>query len=131
MSENLTDEDIDRIDKKYRLVPNLEEPDNVNAQVCIEILVGSFKGCILQYGKFKLNDDQEQSLTANFEYDIIYVPDELKDASFTDEEGEQFEDMVGDILIALLWKNYHLRQEQQTKSEYDSNRKSNTISINT
>ena len=50
---------------------------------------------------------------------------------FKDEEGEQFEDMVGDILIALLWKNYHLRQEQQIKSEHDSNRKTDTISINT
>ena len=131
MIEALTDEDIKIIDKQYRLVPNPEEPDNIEAQVCIEILVGSFKGCILKYGKFKLNDDLEQSLTAHFEYDIIYVPEELKEASFKDEEGEQFEDMVGDILIALLWKNYHLRQEQQIKSEHDSNRKTDIISINT
>ena len=106
MGNELTEEDYFRIDTYYRLVPHPEHPDDVTQQ-CIEMTTGPFKGVIYKYGKFQVAPpDAEDESTAKYEYDIIMVPPELEGVEHTDEEGEEFEFMIGEILIKLLWDRY-------------------------
>ena len=44
------------------------------------------------------------------------VPPDLKDVEHTDEEGEEFEFMIGEILVKLLWDKY-----KQTEAEEMNN----------
>ena len=71
------------------------------------MMTGPFKGVIYKYGKFQVAPpDAEDESTAKYEYDIIMVPPELEGVEHTDEEGEEFEFMIGEILIKLLWDRY-------------------------
>ena len=37
-----------------------------------------------------------------FEYDILEIPEEIRDKKYTDTEGKEFEEMIGDILIEVI-----------------------------
>lgn len=95
----------EHLENKYMLVPHPFDP--VEGKTCIKIIEGPFSDIIYKYGRFKIdNVENEVDVTATYEYDIILVPDELKDKQFTDEEGEQLEFLIGEILMKLLAENY-------------------------
>ena len=109
----LNQEDYDRIDGYYALVPHPEHPEDVS-QMCVELKTGPFSGTVIKYGKFQVAPpDTEDESTAKYEYDIIMVPPELEGVEHTDEEGEEFEFMIGEILVKMLWD----RHQETLKSE--------------
>ena len=113
MSNELTKEDYDRIDSYYRMVLHPKHPEDVTQQ-CIEMMTGPFKCVVYKYGKFQVSPpDTEDESTAKYEYDIIMVPPELEGVEHTDEEGEEFEFMIGEILVKMLWD----RHQETLKSE--------------
>ena len=73
-----------------------------------------------------------------YEYDIIMVPPELEGVEHTDEEGEEFEFMIGEILVKLLWDRY-LEQDNAemtnpitfVEDDESTDRAPNTISFDT
>ena len=83
------------IDEVYRIVPNPKDIENPDAQMCIQILKGPFANSIIQYGRFKVKDvenaEDPNEVMAEFEYDIVGIPEEIKGVEFTDEQGEEFE----------------------------------------
>ena len=58
-------------------------------------------------------------MKAEYEYDIISVPEEIKDKEFTDEEGEEFEQKVGEIMIYLLQKSAEEKLKQNDTKDRD------------
>ena len=117
MSEKFSDEMLKEIKKTYRLVPDPTDPEN-GESICIEINEGPFKECVLQFGKVKMKAaDETDELTAEYEYDIKYVPEHVKDVEFTDEEGEQFESMIGDILMAMFYEKSKEIEENRKNAE--------------
>jgi hypothetical protein len=74
---------------KYNIVNN-----NGSEHALIEIAEGKFSGIALQYGVINVQELNE-SLVLNFNYDI--VKGEVSDA-----DREQFNQVVGDILVKLL-----------------------------
>lgn len=91
-----------------------EDPEGKN-RACIRIERGPFAGITIALGNFKLIDaDGEEiveesgeetemtSLSASYEYDMIGIPPDLLGKTFTDEDGEQLEQMLGEIFIQIL-----------------------------
>tara|TARA_B100000686_G_scaffold262049_1_gene275291 strand:- start:3343 stop:3723 length:381 start_codon:yes stop_codon:yes gene_type:complete len=126
MSGEFNEEDISRIKQTYRLVP---DPEDLKA-ICIEILEGPFENVILQFGKVQMKSvaDDSDELTAQYEYDIKYVPENIRDEQFTDKEGEDFENMIGDILMAMF---YEKAKELEKDKKNAKNRDPNTLTFTT
>tara|TARA_B100001123_G_scaffold60103_2_gene65030 strand:- start:3593 stop:3973 length:381 start_codon:yes stop_codon:yes gene_type:complete len=126
MSGEFNEEDISRIKQTYRLVP---DPEDLKA-VCVEILEGPFENVILQFGKVQMKSvaDDSDELTAQYEYDIKYVPENIRDEQFTDKEGEDFENMIGDILMAMF---YEKAKELEKDKKNAKNRDPNTLTFTT
>ena len=126
MSGEFNEEDISRIKQTYRLVP---DPEDLKA-ICIEILEGPFENVILQFGKVQMKSvaDDSDELTAQYEYDIKYVTENIRDEQFTDKEGEDFENMIGDILMAMF---YEKAKELEKDKKNAKNRDPNTLTFTT
>ena len=72
--------------------------------------------------------DDSDELTAQYEYDIKYVPENIRDEQFTDKEGEDFENMIGDILMAMF---YEKAKELEKDKKNAKNRDPNTLTFTT
>ena len=53
----------------------------------------------------ELDKEDEEGLRARFEYDILTVPESLKDKTFDDEVQGEFELMLGNILMDIVQKS--------------------------
>jgi hypothetical protein len=124
MTEVYDKDKIATVNTWFSMVPNPSDPENPESQLCISLSVGPLKGALVEYGKFKLNNPDTDHVTASFEYTIVYVPEAIKDINFTDEQGEEFENMLGDILICLLL------QKHQQNEEDDNTRDTDTLTFN-
>jgi len=124
MKNTFNDEDFDKISKNYRLVPNPTNMEDAN-DICVEIRKGDFEGTIIKFGKLNLQATKDEELTANYEYDILYVPEDKKDIQYTDEQGEEFESMIGDILMSFVYKQF------KDKEEHGQDRESDNITFST
>ena len=101
---------------EYIKVPEVED------QFAFRISEGKFKDVIYKYNKFgvdeKPNDDG--TLTYKFEYDILEIPEEIVNKQYADEEGREFETLIGDILIEVLQENIEVNESEDGKTRrYD------------
>ena len=86
----------------YDIVSN---PVNDNdEQQAFRIKKGKFQDVIYKYNKFGVNEapNEDGTLTYKFEYDILEIPEEIVNKQYADEEGKEFESLIGDILIEVL-----------------------------
>lgn len=86
----------------YKLVP---DPDDIDADYwCICLQKGEFQGLIYKYGEIgiskKLNEDG--TLPVKFEYDILFVPEEIRKMEFADEKKDELEKLMGDIMMEMI-----------------------------
>ena len=81
-----------------------------------------FAGITVSFGKFQLaeNEEKDGTIKARYEYEMIGIPPDFEGREFTDEEGENFEFMLGQIYIHIL--NEQL-EKQKEESEDGTNRK--------
>ena len=95
--------DIDRIDKYYTLTINPKDPSDVG----IKIATGLFKDTVIKYGKLKIDHHEgSDDVSAKYEYEFIETPEHLQQSTISNEEGEEFEFMVGEILMKILYEHY-------------------------
>jgi hypothetical protein len=73
----------------------------------IRITRGPFLGLIYKYLEYKFSkiDEETGKPTVQFEFDILDVPDEMKDVEFPDEMKESFHQLLGTILIDIVTKD--------------------------
>ena len=114
-SQELTQE---QIQKYYKIAP---DPDEKN-RACVLIEHGPFAGITVSFGKFQLaeNEEKDGTIKARYEYEMIGIPPDFEGKEFSDEEGENFEYMLGQIYIHIL--NEQL-EKQKEESEDGTNRK--------
>ena len=71
-----------------------------NGERAIKILTGTYKDIIYQYGKINfIPREESETPTIDFERAVRSCPDDLVD---TISEDEEFNQIMGDILIELL-----------------------------
>ena len=57
-------------------------------------------------------DNDDGTSKVRFEYDMIKIPPDLKDKEFSDEEGDAFESLLGQIYIHVLNKELEKQKEE-------------------
>ena len=97
--------------KNYHSV--LPDPDDKD-RYCIRIEKGSFAGLVVAYGRFQMAEEEHEDGTTGvrFEYDFIDIPPEMVGVDFEDEEGEELEQILGQIYIHFLNMELEHRKEE-------------------
>ena len=87
--------------KNYHSV--LSDPDEKD-RYCIRIEKGPFAGLGGAYGRFQMAEKEQEDGTTGvrFEYDFIDIPPDMVGVDFKDEEGEELEQILGQIYIHFL-----------------------------
>ena len=93
-------------DTWFILIPNPEDPNDNS--LCIQIIQGPFRYVIVKYKDFKtdptLNDDG--TLTCQYGYDIITSPSDIGERVITDEQGEIFEEKLGQAILEIIEEHH-------------------------
>ena len=88
----------------YEMYPDLDGNEDV---WCVRLTRGEFAGVIYRYDDvgLELEESDTEELTARFVYDILTIPESLKDQEFEDEVKYEFELMLGNILMDIIQKS--------------------------
>ena len=93
-------------DTWFVLIPNPENPNDNS--LCIQIIQGPFCHVVVKYKDFKtdptLNDDG--TLTCQYGYDIITSPADIGERVITDEQGEIFEEKLGQAILEIIEEHH-------------------------
>ena len=130
---NQTEEDNGKINvREHYAFVNSPEGDEMHIE-----LIGDtqFKGTTFKYGKVGValkeeykemvpEDAPADALTLKYEYDILTVPDKLVGAEIPDDEFEDFERLLGDILVDIMEKDF-----EEKKGENETNTDNTEASI--
>lgn len=94
---------------KYEVIKLDEELENY----AFRITEGKFKDVVFKYNRFGIvePEDGDEVLKYKFEYDILEIPEEIREKKYTDEEGIEFEQFIGDILIEVIEENIEYEEE--------------------
>ena len=100
----------EQIKKYHSVLPDPDEKD----RYCIRIERGPFAGLGVAYGRFQMAEEEHEDGTTGvrFEYDFIDIPPEMVGVDFEDEEGEELEQILGQIYIHFLNMELEQRKEE-------------------
>jgi hypothetical protein len=106
----------EQIKKYYSKVPDPDEKE----RLCVRVEKGPFAGIDVAYGRFQMadKDNDDGSSKVRFEYDIIKIPPELEDKEFSDEIGDTFESLLGQIYIHVLNKELEKQKEESEDGKH-------------
>ena len=92
-------------DNWFSLVPNPDDPEDTAP--CIQILEGPFHHVIVRYKNFQLHKklNEDGSINCDFEYDILMAPSTIGENHLTDEQGQIFEEKLGESILELLMES--------------------------
>ena len=101
---------LEQIKKYHSRVPDPDEKE----RLCVRIEKGPFAGIDVAYGRFQMADKENKDGTTGirFEYDFIDIPPEMVGVDFKDEEGEELEQILGQIYIHFLNMELEHRKEE-------------------
>lgn len=107
------------MEQEYSFVENEKFPKNVG----IQLTNGPFVGIIYIYGNVRFSKDDPPIL--KFDYEVMTNPKKHKY-----ERSEEFDNIIGDILMELIDKNYNDRENDTNEpdNEYTISKKSYSIS---
>ena len=100
----------EQIKNYHSVLPDPDEKD----RYCIRIEKGPFAGLVVAYGRFQMAEEEHEDGTTGvrFEYDFIDIPPEMVGVDFEDEEGEELEQILGQIYIHFLNEELEHRKEE-------------------
>jgi len=101
---------LEQIKEYHSRVPDPDEKE----RLCVRIEKGPFAGIDVAYGRFQMaeKDNDDGTSKVRFEYDMIKIPPDLTDKEFSDEEGDAFESLLGQIYIHVLNKELEKQKEE-------------------
>ena len=100
----------EQIKNYHSVLPDPDEKD----RYCFRIEKGPFAGLVVAYGRFQMAEEEHEDGTTGvrFEYDFIDIPPEMVGVDFEDEEGEELEQILGQIYIHFLNMELEHRKEE-------------------
>ena len=101
----------------YSLVP---DPDNTDADYwCIRLDQGEFAGLVYKYGDVGIAKEMntDGTLPVNFEYDILFIPEDLRKKEFVDEKKQEFENFIGNIMMQMVQEDLDSNKERLKDGE--------------
>jgi len=112
--------DTKNLTEWYDIVSNPQNKDD--EQQVFHIKQGKFQDVVYKYNRFGVNDNpnEDGTLTYKFEYDILEIPENIVNKQYADEEGKEFETLIGDILIEVIQDNIIETESEDGKTRrYD------------
>ena len=96
----------------------IKDPKNDTIEKSIEIIAGPFEGLVYRYGsfRFKKPEEGEDHPRAQYTFDILHIPEEIRDVEYPDEMKESFDRLLGEILIDIVMRKI----ENDKREEYDN-----------
>ena len=100
----------EQIKNYHSVLPDPDEKD----RYCIRIERGPFAGLVIAFGRFQMAEEEHEDGTTGvrFEYDFIDIPPDMVGVDFKDEEGEELEQILGQIYIHFLNMELEHRKEE-------------------
>ncbi len=82
-------------------------PDEDSETGAIRITRGPFFGLIYKYLEYKFTqvDEETGSPSVEFGFDVLDIPDEMKDVEFPDEMEQSFHQLLCDILVDIVTRD--------------------------
>lgn len=89
---------------KYQILEVPDQEEGGTAKVMIS--EGKFDGFVYRYGAIKfLEDEDDDQATLQFDYDLESAPEDyIVEQENEDAEKDEFEQLVGDILVDIITK---------------------------
>ena len=96
----------------YSLVPDPYDTDT--DYWCMKLEKGEFAGIVYKYGDIGISQkvNEDGTLPVNFEYDILFVPEELRKKEFINEKKQEFENLLGDIMMEMIQEDLDSKTER-------------------
>ena len=78
----------------YKLVPDPEDP----SEGAVEIVLGPFTGLVYKYGDFRFVKavSEDAQPTIEYQFEVIDIPEEIRDVEYPDEMKESFDKLLVD-----------------------------------
>jgi hypothetical protein len=106
------DKDYQELRSCYEMVPHRDDPAT---RWMIRIIKGPYEGLVYSYGKFRLKENTEEDrLHCEYQYEILEVPDQLKEHPLDEDEKKVFESYIGMIVCQVL-QDYWASEEKVLK----------------
>ena len=104
----------DDISDYYELVPN---PSNAEEGV-VKITTGPFVGLLYKYGdfKFKRAENEDDPPSVEYHFEVIDIPEEIRDVQYPDDMKESFDQLLVGILMDIVQKD----AKKDVRVDYDS-----------
>ena len=96
----------------YEIVSLPEKPE----AWCVKLIATDWKGVVYTYSRVSLNPNGDQ-LKCSVEYDVLWVPEEIRKMEMPDERRIEFETMLGKIAMNILYKNSDALVEDDEEDE--------------
>tara|TARA_B100000745_G_C20109311_1_gene379678 strand:- start:621 stop:944 length:324 start_codon:yes stop_codon:yes gene_type:complete len=96
------------MEQEFKLVENEKFPKHIG----IQLTNGPFSGIILIYGNVKFSKDEPPVL--KFDYEVMQNPEKHKYKN-----NEEFDDIIGDILVQLIDEKYNDRKNNLDKPDHE------------
>ena len=98
----------------YKLVP---DPDD-DVEGAVEIIAGPFTGLVYKYGdfRFKKAESEDVQPTVEYHFEVIHIPEEIRDVEYPDDMKESFDQLLVNILMDLVQDQV----SQEMRVDYDS-----------
>ena len=87
----------------YKLVPDPKDP----SEGAVEIALGPFTGLVYKYGDFRFVKavSEDAQPTIEYQFEVIDIPEEIRDVEYPDEMKQSFDKLLVDILIDMVQKD--------------------------
>ena len=87
--------------------------------LCVQIMQGPFSHVVIKYDNFKMLDEENSdgSLDCNYSYDIVLAPADIGERKISDLEGEEFERLLGEIILELLQEQINNNETRDNNTE--------------
>ena len=104
----------DNISDYYRVV---QDPGD-DVEGAIEITSGPFSGMIYKYGdfRFKKPESEDEQPTVEYHFEVIHIPEEIRDVEYPSEMKESFDQLMVGILMDMVQKD----AQREVRVDYDS-----------
>jgi len=114
-----------KIEDYYRIIYD----DADSKKWCVELLppCTPFHEILYSYGKFSViaKDENDANPKFNYEIDILYVPERLRDMTLPDEKQNEMEHLIAHILLDIIGSNVDKVKNNDGKLYLELSREAN------
>ena len=98
----------------YHLIADPED----DSEGAVQIRLGPFTGLVYKYGdfRFKKPESEDEQPQIEYQFEVIDIPEEIRDVQYPDDMKESFDQLLVNILMDLVQDQV----AEEVRVDYDS-----------